>query len=90
MPIVSSEITHDDPQIDGRRYITERHVDNVGVEHVFTYLGEADTDAEAVMLARVHGLEMNLTTGEMTSNVAAISQRAARSTSIRRLRWYDD
>lgn len=57
MPIVSSEITHDDPQVDGRRYIHERHVDDRDREYIFIYLADADWDAEASLTARVPPLD---------------------------------
>lgn len=51
--ITFSQIIEDRPQIDGRRYITELHTDNVKGKLRFTYLGVANTDANAVMAARV-------------------------------------
>lgn len=57
MPIVSSEITHDDPQVDGRRYIHERHVDDRDREYIFIYLADADWDAEASLTARIPPLD---------------------------------
>ena len=51
--ITSSQIISDSPQADGRRYITEQHVDNIKGGLRFLYLGLSNTDAAAVMAARV-------------------------------------
>ena len=51
--ITSSQIISDSPQADGRRYITEQHIDNLKGELRFMYLGAADTNASVVMSARV-------------------------------------
>ena len=51
--ITSSQIIEDSLQIDGRRYITELHTDNVKGELRFTYLAPHDADANAIMAARV-------------------------------------
>jgi len=48
---MTAEIIDDAPQADGRRYIRERHV-AYGVTQEFVYLGDAETNAEAVMAAR--------------------------------------
>lgn len=60
MPIVSSEITHDDPQIDQRRYVHERHLDDQGREYTFVYLAELDWDEQASLDARVVMLNAQL------------------------------
>ena len=61
MPIVSSEIVADDAQADGRRYIREHHTDDAGVVHTFgPVLAPANTNAEAVMLARVPQIEAQI------------------------------
>ena len=57
MVIVSSEIVADDAQADRRRYIREHHTDDSGEVHTAYYLGPANTDANAVMLARVPEIE---------------------------------
>jgi hypothetical protein len=51
--ITSSRITSDNPQADGRRYITEEHTDDKRGIFTVLYLGAADVDAAAVMAARV-------------------------------------
>ena len=65
--IVSSEIFQENPQIDGRVYIKERHVDHVGREHFTEYLAGADADHQSVMLARVPLLEARMRQSEIDS-----------------------
>lgn len=50
---MSAEIIEDRVQVDGRRMITERHVDGEGREEFVRYLADADTDADAVMADRI-------------------------------------
>lgn len=70
MSIVSSTIVEDAAQVDGRRYIRERHVDHLGTVIEVLYLGAANTDANAVMLARVPSIEVGQTQNEIHANVA--------------------
>lgn len=48
--IVSSSWTEGPTQIDGRRYVNERHVDDRGDEYLYEWLG--DTSADVVVAAR--------------------------------------
>jgi hypothetical protein len=75
--IVSSKIIADLVQRDGRHWITERHVDNAGIEHLVTYLAAVGTDAAAVMAARVAQLAADIATGEITANVADVINRGS-------------
>jgi hypothetical protein len=52
LSIASSEATVEPPQIDGRRFVAERHTDSGGSVHEFRYLSDVGTDAEAVMAER--------------------------------------
>lgn len=52
MAVERSSIAEDSPQRDGRRWVTERHVHDDGREETVTYMAEADTDAQAVLIAR--------------------------------------
>lgn len=52
--IVSSTYTEGPAQVDGRRYVTERHTDDEGREHKFEWLG--DQDAALVLTARAERL----------------------------------
>ncbi|MDP2621473.1 MAG: hypothetical protein Q8P46_15100 [Hyphomicrobiales bacterium] len=83
MPIVSSVISADDAQADGRRYIREVHTDQHGREHVVLYLAPAVWDAEAVMAARVASLDVGLRNGEIANNIAqAFAQGSLAVTSL--------
>jgi hypothetical protein len=52
MPIVSSLIVSQVPQVDGRISVTERHRDHNGVDHDVVYLAPADMELDAVLSAR--------------------------------------
>lgn len=53
MAITSSAIIEDRAQIDGRRWITERHTDNLGIQRFVQYLAEAGADVQAAMSERL-------------------------------------
>ena len=65
MSIVNSTFTPDAHlQRDGKRHVTERHVDHLGVEHLFVYKAAADADYAAIMAARVPRIEAALAESE--------------------------
>lgn len=72
MPIVSSEIVEDSRQRDARRWIRERHTDQVGQRYEFAYLCAAAFDAAAAMAARVAGINASLIADEIAANVAQV------------------
>jgi hypothetical protein len=72
MSIVSSIIAADDLQKDGRRWIRELHTDHIGVQYLVTYLGEAVTNASAVMAARAAQINAGIEASEIVSNVGEI------------------
>ena len=72
MPIVSSVLIEDARQADGRRWIGERHTDQVGLVYEFRYLGAAGTNAASVMAGRVASIDAGLVSDEISSNLAAI------------------
>lgn len=53
MAIVSSIILETSIQTDGRRWIREKHTDHLGFLHFAQYLTNADSDINAIMLARI-------------------------------------
>lgn len=55
--VVSSIISYDLPQIDGRRNIHEQHMDDEGKEYDFFYTADEDMDINARMLARIPSIE---------------------------------
>jgi hypothetical protein len=50
--IVSSRIIQVSPQGDDRKWITELHVDHVGVQHRVEYLADSDTDIDSALAVR--------------------------------------
>lgn len=72
MAIVSSQIIEDVPQIDGRRHVTERHVDHVGLVHFWRYLAEQLADVSAAMSARVAAVESRLKRREIERVISLI------------------
>lgn len=58
--IIKSIIIDESVQIDGRRWVTEKHIDDVGVEHLVTYLAEADLDIDKEMQNRIAIIEDSL------------------------------
>jgi hypothetical protein len=54
--IVSSIITWDLLQSDGRRNVRETHTDDQGVDYIFDYWSEVDTDINAKLAARAQEL----------------------------------
>ena len=78
MTITSSEIVANDLQADGRRYIRERHTDDTGDTHDAYYLAKVGTDHNAVMLARVAGIEAQIaeTEAQQAENILLESAQA--------------
>jgi hypothetical protein len=72
MPIASTTIINDRPQRDGRRCVSERHVDHVGVALLIHYIAAAGADVLAVALARVADLNQALIDRELAKDIAAI------------------
>jgi hypothetical protein len=70
MPIVTSEVTDDSPQIDGRRWITERHLDQVGAAHFRTYMALSDQVIDPSDTVSI--LDQELIDTEIQRNLAVI------------------
>lgn len=70
MSIVSSTHTVGHAQIDGRRYLTERHTDHLGEVHQVEYLAAVGTDYNAVMAARAVQIEQQLAEAEAAALLA--------------------
>jgi len=55
--IVSSTFVVDDhAQADGRRYVTETHVDGNGESITLSYLANIDADYDAILAAHAQGI----------------------------------
>lgn len=72
MSIVSSAIVEDSVQKDGRRWVRERHLDQVGLEYVIAYLAQSADNATTIMNARATQLALDITAAEIAANVAQI------------------
>lgn len=58
--IVASVVWSDNPQKDGRRWITERHTDSEGGVHFVTYMAEQNADATEMLPLRAAQIEEQL------------------------------
>jgi hypothetical protein len=63
--IVSSTHIVGHAQRDGRRYVTETHLDHEGVAYGFEYLASNDVNTSAVLSARAASLEAALAAAEI-------------------------
>ena len=78
MPIVSSTVVGDAPQIDGRRAITERHVDHLGVVYTFHWYAAPGADATAQLAGHATQLLNDLANAEIAANLQrAYNQQTA-------------
>jgi hypothetical protein len=80
MPIVTSTVIEDAPQIDGRRWITERHLDHVGAAHLRTYMALASASIDPS--ATVATLNQSLIDAEIQRNLADIYANGANATVV--------
>lgn len=69
--IVESTFTEGPAQADGRRYIFERHVDNLGRPMTFEYLATDDMDRQAILSARVTRLNADFAARDAEASEAA-------------------
>jgi len=72
VPIVASVVVWDQPQRDGRRWIRERHTDQVGVAQFRDYLAEAGVNVPAGFPAIVAVLNQQLVDAEIQRNLASV------------------
>lgn len=70
--ITDSSIVEDRLQRDGRRSVTERHVDSLGGVTTVTYLAERDEDCEAMMKVRAEQLSASIVAAEVSANVSRV------------------
>ena len=69
MPIVSSQVASDSPQIDGRRWITEQHLDQFGEDHPVSYMADAGFDAVDACAVRDAGISAQMAQAEIAANI---------------------
>lgn len=65
MPVVSSSYALEPhTQVDGRRYVTEKHVLSAGEPVVITYLAAVGADYQSIMTQRVQQIDEMLAAEE--------------------------
>jgi len=67
MAIVSSSHVLGTVQKDGRRYVTEDHVDQLSRHHLVEYLAASDADYTAIRMARATAIGLRLIAQEIDS-----------------------
>lgn len=72
MGIVSSSLVSAGAQKDGRFWVTETHVDQLGLKYVYQYLAATGTDTAAILAARAPQITQQLDDNEVAANVANI------------------
>lgn len=72
MAVVSSSFILDHPQADGRRYVTETHMLNVGTPKVVQYLAAIGADYASIMAGRVPIINAALADEECAANLLSI------------------
>jgi hypothetical protein len=75
--IISSTVTVEGAQVDGRFWVYEVHTDNVGLEWRVDYLADAGTNYNADATARAPILADQLRTSEIETNINMIKQLGA-------------
>jgi hypothetical protein len=84
MPITSSTIAEIGTQRDGRRWVLEKHVDHLGVEHVRHWLAQAADDLDSALAAYALRLLDELRDAEIARNVGNVlaNGREAETTTV--------
>jgi hypothetical protein len=80
MPIVSSTITSNNVEADGRRRIDELHIDDQGAQIQFTYLAAGNVDVAAILAARAASLPALARDREIAKNIFDIKQLGSLAT----------
>lgn len=74
MAIVSSQITSNNLEVDGRRRIDELHIDDQGAQFSFTYLADVGVDADAQLASRATALPTMCANSEIALNIANVKR----------------
>lgn len=75
--IASSTFTAGSPEIDGRTWVHETHVDVAGLSHAVTYLAPRDADMAGALAAHAASLGNDLQSAEIAANVAQVLDQGA-------------
>lgn len=70
--IVTSSYRTGSPEIDGRTWVFETHVDLVGIAHAVTYLAAQGANVAANLAAHATSLGADLQSAEIAANVASV------------------
>lgn len=76
MPIVSSAVVDFAPQIDGRIFVREQHLDSFGVNHSQSYLATEGTtlaQANVACAAKDAAITAQMTANEIQTNINQVS-----------------
>lgn len=68
MTIETSILLFDSQQVDGRRWIEERHTDHLGENHYTRYLADSNHDTAASLTANAAAWEAQLEREELARN----------------------
>jgi hypothetical protein len=77
--IVTSTLTTDNPQKDGRFRVWETHVDQTGLKYIISYLAAIGTNTASNMAARAIQIANDLVANEIMTNLAAVSTLGAQA-----------
>lgn len=86
MMLVSSTVSTQQPQIDGRFWVVETHSFDDGSIREFSYLADPGTDANAVMAARAAEIEAELAAAAIAVPATVTSVQARRAITAAGLR----
>lgn len=75
MAIKSSEIIEDHVQIDGRRWITERHVADDGTEFRVVYMAESKADVSVMLPIRAAQIEQAIADKAAEKQATALAEK---------------
>jgi hypothetical protein len=80
--IVSSALTQELAQKDGRFWVEERHTDNLGLIWPVRYLAAIGTNVNALLTSRAVQIAADLVAAEIASNIAAVLSNGSLATIV--------
>lgn len=82
MPIVSSSVSSEGTQRDGRRWVHEAHTDHLGFVHARAYLAANGENVQENLAAYAVLIEARLTANEIAANVASVVAFGSQATTV--------
>jgi len=70
MPIISSSIVEDSAQVDGRRWVREQHIDQLGIKYYRVYMAEVGQIVDLIVGAEI--VLVQLIADELAANEVEI------------------